>query len=710
MHFFRLILFFIIGLLCPIFIHADGNIAGVVTDALTGAPLSGVTIRVIKGSDDIRATAMTNPDGSYSTIDINNGYYTVEASLSGFQTSTVGARVKNNQTTTANFALLPEPGILFGVVTDTSMPPMPISNASVEVFQNDVAIGFATTDSGGNYTISGLPPGSSTVKADALNFQFAEQQVTVAGGETVEVPPFALLPDPGKVTGTVKDNSMTPIAGATVELILNNLPLYTTTTDMAGNYAFSGLAPGDYIVEAEAENFALKTKEAQVIAGMETIVDFVLDTAFGFLGGTVTAASSGAPIAGATVEVIFEGTVIQFEETDASGNYFFEGLPPGSYFVKAQKTNFQTATSGAIVKIGMTTTVNFALQSSFGTLSGHVASASTGMPLAGAFIEVEFEDQVEFSTLTDALGNYKILGIAPGLYVINAHATNFQTGTQPASIEVDKTTIVDFSLQPNPATLHGQVTDANTHLPISEAFIQLKLNNIVTNHTLSDSNGNYTIRGIAEGSYSAICHAAQYEIAFQSVSFAAGQIQTLDFALISGSGDVSGTILNAQTGLPISDALVEVILNNVVIESTVTDPSGNYDLPDLPPGSYIIQVSATGFYGASQSFVLNTSEVRTINLSLIPDSPPRNLTGQVINNRFLLQTDRIHHIQWEASLDSTVIEYRVYRNGMLLAIIPSSAPLLYDDHNRSRSITDVYRVDDRNAVGDVSSFVTISLR
>lgn len=706
---YRLILFFIIGLLYPIFLTADGNISGIVTVAQTSDPISGATIRVIKGSDSVVATTVTAPDGTYSILGIKNGNYTVEASFPDLQTESIGARVKNNQTTIVNLALLQNPGMISGTVTDTSMPAVPISGALVQVFQNEIEIASTLTDLGGNYTVSDLPPGYSVVTASAASFQTASMVTTVVSGEPSTVD-FALEANPGTVSGTVKDGSMTGISDALVELIINNQVIYSTTTDNAGNYSIAGVAPGTYVIEAQAAGFQTEVMGVSVFTGMTTTADFVLNTSFGTLEGTVISASSGQPIAGALVEVILDGTLIFFELTDAAGNYSFDGVPPGSYLVEAQASNFQTAMAGAIVHAGMITTVDFALQSSFGTISGHVVSADTGMPIEGAFIEVEFDDRVVFSALTNASGNYTITGVPSGSYEVNAHATNFQTGTLAAFVQSGQTTTVDFSLSSNPAIMQGQVIDANTLMPIPGALVQLKMNNIPINQALTDANGNYTIVGVAVGSYVVECHAAQYEIAIQDVQFAAGETKTINFSLISGGGDISGTMINQQTGLPISDAKVQVILNNVVIESTVTDPSGNYDLPDLPPGSYVIQGSAAGFYTSSQSFSLGASEMKTINLSLIPDSPPRNLTGQVINNRFLLQADRIHHIQWEASQDSTVIQYQVFRNGMLLAIISSNSPLMYDDHNRSKSKTDVYMVNDQNSNGDESSFVTISLR
>lgn len=58
-----------------------------------------------------------------------------------------------------------------------------------------------------------------------------------------------------KISGTVTDNSKTPVPGATVTLFQDNQEYVTSnnpaTTDATGYYEFAGLPPGDYSVMAE---------------------------------------------------------------------------------------------------------------------------------------------------------------------------------------------------------------------------------------------------------------------------------------------------------------------------------------------------------------------------------------------------------------------------------------------------------------------------
>ena len=94
----------------------------------------------------------------------------------------------------------------------------------------------------------------------------------------------------------------------------------------------------------------------------------------------------------------------------------------------AHAANYQTGITGSIVQAGQTTTVDFSLEATPGTISGTVTSAGTGLPIVGVLVEVNYNNAVLYSTLTDSSGNYIITGVPPGSYEIHAHATGYQTG------------------------------------------------------------------------------------------------------------------------------------------------------------------------------------------------------------------------------------------------------------------------------------------
>ncbi len=114
---------------------------------------------------------------------------------------------------------------------------------------------------------------------------------------TVIYTPYTPPPPPanGIITGTVTSAGGAPVSGATVAAGST-----TSVTDAAGIYSIS-IAPGMYTVTASAPGFGMNTTTVTVISGATVTQNFALPPANGTITGTVTNATSGGPIANATV-------------------------------------------------------------------------------------------------------------------------------------------------------------------------------------------------------------------------------------------------------------------------------------------------------------------------------------------------------------------------------------------------------------------------
>ncbi|HSF16615.1 MAG TPA: carboxypeptidase-like regulatory domain-containing protein, partial [Vicinamibacteria bacterium] len=155
----------------------------------------------------------------------------------------------------------------------------------------------------------------------------------------------------GSIEGTVLETvTLTPIESHRVDLWRSEDHLDGTFTDDAGQYAFTGLTPGTYTVEARGEvpylgelfddiechDFACdRTMGTPVIVdgGMTTSgIDFVLDFG-GAIQGTVTAALDGTPIENVYVDIFDpSGRWMTNAFTEALGTYLTSSaLPTGIY-------------------------------------------------------------------------------------------------------------------------------------------------------------------------------------------------------------------------------------------------------------------------------------------------------------------------------------------------------------------------------------------
>jgi carboxypeptidase family protein len=66
-------------------------------------------------------------------------------------------------------------------------------------------------------------------------------------------------------------------------------------------------------------------------------------------------------------------------------------------------------------------------------------------------------------------------------------------------------------------------------------------------------------------------------------------------------GTIQGLVVDAQTGNPITGAIVTVVGTGL---GAVTGPDGRYTIPGVPPGAQTVQATATGYQTATQSTVV----------------------------------------------------------------------------------------------------------
>lgn len=165
---------------------------GVTFTAVTTATLSGTVINT--GSVGIvgatvqafqngvsKASTTTGSGGSYSISSLSAGTYDIQASASSYGTGVQNAiAIPANQTTTQNFTLS-TPGGIGGKVTKSDGITA-ISGAGVQAYAGSALVGSATSDSGGNYTISGLNATAYRVQASASGYVTQSQTASVTGG------------------------------------------------------------------------------------------------------------------------------------------------------------------------------------------------------------------------------------------------------------------------------------------------------------------------------------------------------------------------------------------------------------------------------------------------------------------------------------------------------------------------------------------------
>ncbi|MED4452355.1 carboxypeptidase regulatory-like domain-containing protein, partial [Metabacillus fastidiosus] len=610
-------------------------ISGTIINQANGTAIPNATVTLLQNGNPVATTA-SNSSGLYSFTNVTPGSYTISVNNPpNFSPNSVNINVANGQSLTQNIFLTPVPSTIQGTITSNGNP---IPNATVTLTNNSgILISQTTTNVAGSYSFENIPPSSYTVSVLENTFQSQTRGVITGPGQTVTAN-FTLQPNPGSITGTVT-NALTSasIAGATVQL-LNNQGVFldSTITNSNGAYTFAGLAPAQYLVRASAPDFGTNTVSSSVTSNTVTTTNILLQPNPGTITGTLTDLSTGAVVSGATIQLINSlGLIINTAVTDGNGVYVFNNVLPGSYNLSFIANGYSNGRAGAIVNSNQTTIVNASLTRLAGSLSGTVLN-NNNEPVAGAQITV-FQNNIQVaSAITDANGNYLIPNLSPGSYVVVTTADNFITNTVSTTITNGETTVVNFSLQPLPGTLSGQITDSNGN-PIAGATVSIQLGTgagIAIGSTATNSNGTYTITGLAPGNYIVNASAFNFQTAVSGASISSNITTIVNLALAATPGSITGQITNAETGTPIIGANIEVRVldsSGAVISTVLSDQSGKYLVNGLAPGPYTLIISSANFQTTAVSEIVTAGQTTAANISLNPS--PGSISGTVVNSQ-----------------------------------------------------------------------------
>lgn len=166
-------------------------------------------------------------------------------------------------------------------------------------------------------------------------------------------------------------------------------------------------------------------------------------TTTGTISGTVTDASTGNPIAGASVST--QPTTL-LVTTDAQGNFSISNVTPGSYTVSASASGYLAGSASVTVTGGQTAAANLALQPepTTGTISGTVTEEGTSMPIAGASVSTQ---PATTTATSDAQGNYTISDVDEGSYTVTASASGYMDDSTNVTVTAGQTSTADLALQ-----------------------------------------------------------------------------------------------------------------------------------------------------------------------------------------------------------------------------------------------------------------------
>jgi hypothetical protein len=325
---------------------------------------------------------------------------------------------------------------------------------------------YASSDERGNFRVDGLASGTYLLEAQAPGHARTEMhkvKVPAAGPLTVA------LQVAGVIEGFVEDARGRPAARAEVQV--SGSTAQVVTTGEGGGFSVE-VEAGIHTLSARRGDEAGSLDTPVIVSAGKTVRDVRVRLGPGaVMEGRVVAKASGAPVAGAHVDISPLGSNGDSGRavTDDTGHFSVSGLAPGSYDVVVNAPGFtQLVRRGPTVVPGERFSLEFQLTGT-GTVEGHVRDTD-GQPVAGARVTGGtrwggWMGSTPAETLTDAGGGYRLEGLATGRVYISARREGAALGTtQPVEVTEGGLARVDFTLE-GTGTVEGVVRAVSGPLP-----------------------------------------------------------------------------------------------------------------------------------------------------------------------------------------------------------------------------------------------------
>ena len=396
-----------------------------------GLDVAGALLRLDAGADSL--TVATDGSGRYA-ISLAPGDWTLSLAPAGFApysavlTLPVGSTVHNPVLET-RFARLD------GTVADADGAPL----GGVTLTVSGAASGSALSGADGAFHFPRLLAGASTLKAQKSGFAVAQEPLLLAEDETAALD-LVLTAHTGTLSGAVRGDGDSPLAGASVQLRAGGQLVAQALTDGDGLFAVSGLdlAQALSVSASLAGHSAVSTNPLLNVLPPAAGLLFQLAPDDGVIRGRLTDADSGVPVAGALV-IVDDGAGYHGEAlSDAAGDFVAAGLRRASvYSLVADAAGWAPLALDAVSPDGapLALALTSAPASIYGTLYG---GREPGSPLpAGSRLRgVAGSGGVDVSVAVDALGAYSLGALPPGSYTLVLRADGYLSEPRQQIVQV----------------------------------------------------------------------------------------------------------------------------------------------------------------------------------------------------------------------------------------------------------------------------------
>jgi len=338
----------------------------------------------------------------------------------------------------------------------------------------------------------------------------------------------------------------------------------------------------------------------------------------------------GNPIAGVTLQL---GG--QTATTDKAGIWYVYGIVEGNYTIVATKDDYTFTPKDVVLGNQEYITEVAMVPNPSGpndyTVYGTIFNTD-GKPLAGVTVQVG--DQ---TVVTDENGQWEITGLSENKYSVVASKKAFTFAPQEVELggnnpRIEVKITVGPSEPPPSYAVSGTITDTDGN---KLAGVSVQINDGKT-VVVTDAEGKWEITDLPKGNYTVTASKEGYIIAPKDF-VVDGENVTLNLVIETPEGEYTayGTIRD-EVGNKLAGVTIQVAGQTVI-----TDAAGNWEVPNLQEGEYIVIVSKEGYIFAPENVALGNDEFRQETV-LVPLSKLK--VKVVVEPRTIKQNDNVTYI------------------------------------------------------------------
>ena len=312
------------------------KITGAVTASDGITPVTDAIVQFFTADGMMGGSTFTDENGQFGFSSVPSNSYFIKVDHEQFTFTPVNINVFDTTPIILNFSAAAN--VLSGTVTSMETGD-PIGGAKILAIlkgeqEYDTTLLETMTDSEGNYSFQSLIAGDYMFTATANNFGRQIENIVISNSQQVQH--NFILPESLVLSGEITDlDTGDPIDAATVGVFSSTLgeevsDVFTVTND--GYYSVSGLTPGEYTVQVQADGHVMEERGLSLYGNSS--LDFSL-TEIGFtLSGYLKDKVTMLPIKGAYITVEKGEFSIAHALTDSTGYFSVQPLGGGNYTIK----------------------------------------------------------------------------------------------------------------------------------------------------------------------------------------------------------------------------------------------------------------------------------------------------------------------------------------------------------------------------------------